>query len=74
MYEQVKDIYLVEKNETNSSKGKKTTNNLCRHYRKDDIDPNFLNLYSNYALLLGIQFDEHRFAASGEEDEKKYSS
>ena len=74
MYEQVKDIYLVEKMKQIQVKGKEEPQTIYAVIaRKDDKDPNSPKTLQQLRALLGIQFDEHKFAASGEEEEKKYS-
>ena len=74
MYEQVKDIYLVEKMKQIQVKGKEEPQTIYAVIgRKDDLDPNSPKTLQQLRALLGIQFDEHKFAASGEEEEKKYS-
>jgi adenylate cyclase len=74
MYEQVKDIYLVEKMKQIQVKGKEEPQTIYAVIgRKDDMDPNSPKTLQELRALLGIQFDENKFASSGEEEEKKYS-
>lgn len=74
MYEQVKDIYLVEKMKQIQVKGKEEPQTIFAVIaRKDDVDSNSPKSLQELRALLGIEFDEHKFAKSGDEEEKKYS-
>jgi adenylate cyclase len=74
MYEQVKDIFLVEKMKQITVKGKEEPQTIYAVItRNDDMDPNSPKSLKELRELLGIKFDEKKFVTSGEEEEQKYS-
>ncbi len=74
MYEEVKEIYVVEKMKQIQVKGKEEAQTIFAVIRrKDDKEPDSPNNLQELRTLLGIEFNEEKFASSGDEEEKKYS-
>jgi hypothetical protein len=72
MYNEVKEIYIVEKMKEIEVKGKSAPQTVYAVIgRCDDDDPNSPKTLTDVRTLLGIEWDQKKFdEATGEEEQK----